>query len=204
MRWRDAVLEAVIDVSQRLQSPKFTRKDLIQYEIKNIVQATEAEGSTPEQTLSRELQNLRNKGVIEFLGRGEYQLLLNNNTDTNFREDSVEYHLNNDWTTSVIRRPKRDPKIVLALKKIYGYRCQICNTRLELPSPYAEAHHTKPLGFPHFGPDVLKNLLIVCPNHHVLLDYGAILIRLDKITIEHEVSFEFVEYHNQHIYKIIK
>lgn len=63
---------------------------------------------------------------------------------------------------------------------------------------YAEAHHVKPLGSPHNGYDVRENILCVCPNHHVLLDYGA--IKLDKKDFEN-IDEEYVQYHNENIYK---
>jgi len=38
----------------------------------------------------------------------------------------------------------------------------------------AEVVGMEPLGTPHNGPDVYENIVCVCPNHHVLLDYGVI------------------------------
>lgn len=40
-------------------------------------------------------------------------------------------------------------------------------------APYAEAAHIRALGSPHNGPDVIENVLCLCPNHHVLFDNGA-------------------------------
>ena len=39
------------------------------------------------------------------------------------------------------------------------------------------------LGSPHNGPDAEGNLLCLCPNHHVLFDNGALLIK-DDLTFE--------------------
>jgi predicted restriction endonuclease len=63
---------------------------------------------------------------------------------------------------------------------LHEYRCQICGKRIALPDGgfYAEAHHIRPLGSPHNGPDHVGNILCVCPNHHVALDY--LCLRLDK------------------------
>jgi len=66
------------------------------------------------------------------------------------------------------------------LKRMYEFRCQVCGTRLECEGgPYAEAAHIRPLGRPHDGPDVLENLLCLCPNHRVLFDNGALLVQDD-------------------------
>ncbi len=36
--------------------------------------------------------------------------------------------------------------------------------------------HIQPLGVPHNGPDELPNLLCLCPNHHVMFDFGGFVI----------------------------
>jgi putative restriction endonuclease len=85
----------------------------------------------------------------------------------------------------------------------------MCGVRLEgNAGPYAEAAHIKPLGRPHNGPDVLENLLCLCPNHHVLFDYGGIAIADDfsvigdelVLTVKptHKINPEFVRYHRDH------
>lgn len=44
--------------------------------LNRIVSDTESEGETPHQTLSRELQQLRDAGVLEFVDdRGTYRLI---------------------------------------------------------------------------------------------------------------------------------
>jgi hypothetical protein len=106
-----------------------------------------------------------------------------------------------DRTLTPVERIVRDVGIVGELKRLYGYRCQMCGTRLELSSGfYCEAHHLKPLGAPHNGPDVKANIILVCPNHHVLLDYGAMRIDIGTLHVNHHLtSNEFVNYHNQYV-----
>ena len=68
----------------------------------------------------------------------------------------------------------------MRVKELYGFRCQVCGTRLETAAgPYAESAHIKPLGRPHNGPDVPENTLCLCPNHHVLFDGKAFSINED-------------------------
>jgi putative restriction endonuclease len=55
-------------------SKVFTRQALIDLELERVVTETGSTGVTPQQTLSRELQHLRNVGVLEFLGEGSYRL----------------------------------------------------------------------------------------------------------------------------------
>lgn len=56
--------------------PVFTRQELIDAELNRIVSETSSEGATPHMTLSRELQQLRDAGVFEFVDdRGTYRLI---------------------------------------------------------------------------------------------------------------------------------
>jgi 5-methylcytosine-specific restriction protein A len=99
----------------------------------------------------------------------------------------------------------RDTKVSAWVKHIHDYQCQICGIALQLNDTdlYAEAHHIRPLGEKHNGPDVVENVICVCPNHHALLDYGAIAIdRSMLLNIDgHEINDEYIEYHNNVIYK---
>lgn len=102
-------------------------------------------------------------------------------------------------------RTVRDTQITRTVKQVHDHRCQRCEETLKLPGEerYAEAHHIKPLGKPHEGPDRHWNVLCVCPNCHVLLDKGAVRLDLSKLrTVEgHEIEEEVVEYHNKKIYQ---
>lgn len=65
----------------------------------------------------------------------------------------------------------RAQDIVKQIKNIYDGVCQYCRVPLETPQGrITEAAHIQGLGSPHFGPDVLGNLLCLCPNHHKLFD----------------------------------
>ncbi|CAA9318643.1 MAG: hypothetical protein AVDCRST_MAG93-5632 [uncultured Chloroflexia bacterium] len=81
----------------------------------------------------------------------------------------------------------------------------MCGDALPLTegATYAEAHHIKPLGAPHGGPDVAENILVLCPNHHVLCDYGALRLDLDDLRQhpEHAIGEQFVAYHNEAVLK---
>lgn len=75
-------------------------------------------------------------------------------------------------------RVVRDPALVLRINGIYDYRCQACGVRVEtLAGPHAEAAHIRPLGTPHHGPDVLANMLCLCPNCHAAFDRGGWTVR---------------------------
>lgn len=204
MIWKDAVIDSITSLTISLSRNNFTRQELIDFRLNEIIAAVGSTGATPKQTLSRILQELRNEGFLEFLGNGEYRLLNSSYTP-------VSIDLPEDLTTvparvpTTISRILRDPAIVAALKRKYSFRCQLCSIRLELKSGfYCEAHHICPLGKPHNGPDSESNLIIVCPNHHVLLDYAAIrLMRTDLRMTLHHIDDRHLDYHNTRLYRSV-
>jgi predicted restriction endonuclease len=98
----------------------------------------------------------------------------------------------------------RDTTLARKLKKLHEDTCQLCSTQVKLraDTTYSEAHHIIPLGQPHFGPDTAENMIVLCPNCHVLCDYGAIELSLNTISMRaaHSVSSESVTYHNKPIW----
>ncbi len=78
-------------------------------------------------------------------------------------------------SVSTVSRVIRDTAVTREVKRLHALRCQMCGERVETPTgPYAEAAHVWPLGRPHDGPDVLANVLCLCPTHHAALDlYGV-------------------------------
>jgi len=201
MNWKDATLQALTRMSLRHQRNFFHRSEIIQEELENIVYAVGSVGRTPAQTLSRVLQELRDDGFLDFDGQGGYTLL--NSLSTPMTADIPEEYTIPDRTPTTVHRILRNSKIIAELKRLYSFRCQLCSTRIELPSGYyCEAHHLKPLGRPHNGPDVKNNIVVVCPNHHVMLDYGAIALNESVFKLKrHAISAKFIAYHNEVIHK---
>ncbi|MDG4595138.1 MAG: HNH endonuclease [Candidatus Contendobacter sp.] len=123
-------------------------------------------------------------------------------TDFDLTPSDLEAPERKDLTISQIIR---DTNISKEVKRLNQFKCQICGLSLDMPEgkKYIEAHHIKPLGAPHNGPDSKENLICVCPNHHAMLDYGA--INLDSQTLKfsegHRISEEFISYHNENIHK---
>jgi 5-methylcytosine-specific restriction enzyme A len=97
-----------------------------------------------------------------------------------------------------VSRIIRDTALSSELKLLYGHSCQLCGTVIKVcGGGYSEAHHIKPLGSPHDGDDTRDNLLCVCPNCHVLLDYAAIPLKPDGLKIlRHHLNPANVAYHN--------
>jgi len=132
---------------------------------------------------------------------------------SSLHEKGEEYSVTQRSATTVQRLVRNTPNSQ-HIKELYDYRCQVCGIRLETTAgPYAEASHIQPLGTPHNGPDVPENMLCLCPNHHVLFDYGAFCIMEDltlrglpgKLTVVagHKIDPSFLRYHRAHFYESI-
>lgn len=76
MTWRESVAAALNRVAGGFMSRLITRRELIHHELPRIIHETRSTGKTPEQTLSRILQEIRDDGQIEFVGDGEYRPLV--------------------------------------------------------------------------------------------------------------------------------
>lgn len=73
--WRDAVYAAILRLIKNNQTTEFTRKGIIEQELATIAAEVRSRGETPEQTLSRVLQELKSAGIIEFVdNHGKYRL----------------------------------------------------------------------------------------------------------------------------------
>ena len=76
MLWIDAVRNAMKRACSAKGSDTFYRQELISREMDRIVSDTSSRGRTPEQTLSRVLQELRDLGEVQFLDAGRYRVLV--------------------------------------------------------------------------------------------------------------------------------
>lgn len=87
------------------------------------------------------------------------------------------------------------------LKRINGFRCQICEAMGLEPlgfikpdgNPYVEAHHATPVSAMEVGSLSATNIMILCANHHRQMHYGLVqlnrtdkqfLIKLDGVDIK--------------------
>lgn len=100
-----------------------------------------------------------------------------------------------------VNRIIRDTVMSRKVKALHHGQCQMCGTSIKLPNDrnYAEGHHIIPLGKPHGGPDAPSNIIVVCPNHHAMLDLGCIELDLSALAAipGHAVSAASVDYHNR-------
>ena len=135
--------------------------------------------------------------------------------------DQLEENLKPNLKTSYERAPrsevtyekiKRIRENTKKIKMMYDYKCQVCETKLDVPSgdPISIGAHIKGVGRPSNGPDVVENMLCLCPNHHAQFDRYSFYI--DPVTYEikglnlyenkklfihekHFIDMQFLKYH---------
>ncbi len=112
--------------------------------------------------------------------------------------------------TTEITRVIRDTKLSKNIKREYDYKCQICSTTIIAKTKsgkYAEGAHIKPIE--DYGDDKKNNLICLCPNHHKMLDCGAITINDDltisgtetgKLFSKHRINKANLKFHRENIF----
>ncbi|MFE5682579.1 YDG/SRA domain-containing protein [Streptomyces sp. NPDC056512] len=102
--------------------------------------------------------------------------------------------------TTTVQRIVRNSAVKRQVKTWHDNRCQICHMRIEVPGgSYSEGAHIQALGSPHNGPDTTSNVLCLCPNCHVMLDAGAIVISNDLTVILGGVEQGALSTHPRHV-----
>ena len=109
----------------------------------------------------------------------------------------------------------RNPALPSWIKTLYKDQCQLCMCTLTVPAlTFSHGAHIQGLGHPHNGKDLVDNMLCLCPNCHIRLDYGAIYIQDDCLTAQdvitgstsklhvhpaHSLDLPSIQYHRLHV-----
>lgn len=77
----------------------------------------------------------------------------------------------------------RDRQPLEFIKDLYDNHCQVCGHRIAAPdgTAYSEAHHIRFLS--QGGPDVVGNMLVLCPTHHKEFDLSILALDPDSYRI---------------------
>ena len=137
---------------------------------------------------------------------------LTENIKSTFKEDYVLP----ERTDIISSRIKRDQSIVKKVKELNNNTCQVCGEYFEgVKGPISVGAHIRGLGGIHNGPDIISNLLCLCPNHHALFDsYGFYIdqelniVSIDQelplnpknrliTTSKHKIEKQFLKYHQE-------
>jgi hypothetical protein len=183
--WKQAVAEQVLQIVNSRRDTKFDIHDV--YKRLHVLQDLFPGNRHVREKTRQMLQRLRDSGFIEFLGGGDYQLAATFGELDWEPADAGESGIVVPAIRMVVRRVRlRNTLLAAEIKRRYQNTCQVCRERVQLATcTYAESHHIKPMGSPHNGPDVEGNILVVCPNHHVMLDRGALVIDPSSLMVRH-------------------
>ncbi|SRR6266536_5363502 len=113
--------------------------------------------------------------------------------------------------TMMVQRTVRITTIAKQVKRLHNDTCQMCDEQLVVGDhAYSEGAHIQALGGPHDGPDMMDNVLCLCPNCHVQFDLGAVIIQDDFKLLrngvddgelrrhpDHEINLDYVAHHRQ-------
>jgi hypothetical protein len=181
VQWRDAVLNSLREFANRHRTRTVERQQFIAEELPSIASTTSSTGSTPSQTLSRVLQELRDSGYIQFLDRG-YYLLLDQLIDVDFEEltdEALDFalqanklrlgYVETDNQVCLARRRKGQSRLRKLVMEYYGRQCAACDVkdgRLLVASHIATWSDA-----PQHRGD-LTNVICLCRVHDSLFEFG--------------------------------
>lgn len=81
-----------------------------------------------------------------------------------------------EQVTRTVTSLRRNRNLVNDLKAKFGNKCQICEFTFKTATGkyYSEAAHIIPISSRQEGVDSPDNIWVLCPNHHKMLDTGAL------------------------------
>lgn len=184
--WRQAVADFVLRLVNVNQRTTFQLEEL--YAAEQEFKRLFPNNQHIQQIIRKTLQQLRDDGLLTFAdGKGEYRLNWNNSELAYDETTSTDAGIDVVEIRRFVRNVRlRNTLLAADIKRRYENVCQVCRDRIQLTSStYSEAHHLKPLGGPHFGPDVERNIIVLCPNHHVMFDRAALYIDPGSMRVVH-------------------
>lgn len=98
-----------------------------------------------------------------------------------------------DRTTAQITARPRNAAFALAVKRLYGYRCAMCDSSLQAPNGVAEVQAAHIFPKARDGSDDVRNGICLCRLHHWAFDGGWLAISDDHIIL---VRDDLPEHHD--------
>jgi len=196
MLWRDAVFSALHRFCDRHKTRCIRRQVLIDEELEQIARETQAEGPSPDQTLSRVLQELRDEEILYFMGRGTYLLadtpvcaeaedLPDDALDFAIKKNRLEIGMIPATEAEVVARQRRgQARIRILTLENYGGECAFCNVADE--GFLVASHISRWADDPDARGD-LSNTICLCRVHDPLFEYGWFSISDDYQVVKRTV-----------------
>jgi hypothetical protein len=142
-----------------------------------IGDSRESEAIRKEKELAPEIAKLNQKEIDELINTIDKR----NKAESGYRD------------TRQAKAYRRNPVLSSMLKQKYKDTCQMCGMTMKIDQGYfCDTHHLKPLK--NGGLDISENIVVVCPNHHRVLDRSQIeVISRDPLKIMVKASKQVFE-----------
>ena len=176
MKQRDKLERLVVEFCNAQGSRTFSLQQLHQsYGDYSII---DIGGETPQATVRRLLQELRDDGIISFQDRSGHYTLRSIDLLDSERRDISSINIESETVDKkeyLVETYARSSAWVRQAKDEFGCYCLIdncCNSFLKPDgNPYIEVHHIVPL---HLGgEDGIWNLAVVCAHHHKMAHFAS-------------------------------
>lgn len=179
--WRQSVLDGLHRYTVRNQTSRIERKPFLEQELASMSAAVASIGTTPAQTVSRVLQELRDEGALFFSSTGVY--VLTDQTIDLTREDLAEDIVENAIVRNAllvcdvpVREDIGEARLRVgqrALRRLtlanYRGRCALCDT--EDPLLLVASHVARWSDRPD-ARGKLSNTICFCAMHDRLFEHG--------------------------------
>ncbi len=177
MQWKELVYQQIIDFCNANGSRTFSIGDLFEASV-SVFLSHYPNNKHPRQKLAEMLQQLRDDGLVSFLGNsGNYTLRGVDLLDVEKEElkaidVSYEAPLRREY---LIETYVRNVTWARKARETFGCYCMFdaCKNSFlrEDGTPYIEVHHIVPLF--EGGEDSLPNLSVLCAHHHKMAHFSA-------------------------------
>lgn len=193
VKWKQAVFDCLLNLLSQHGTDTFELEDV--YESESGLARLFPMNRNVRPKIRQTLQRLRDDGLLLFHGAGHYELNLQS---PEIVCELVYQNLPGGTEHPALHMAQRclrlrNTILGMEMKRRYSNLCQVCGTtvRLGQEQNYSEAHHLRPLGSPHDGPDVPGNIIVLCPNHHVMFDRGAATVLPETCFLKHTLPDVF-------------
>ncbi len=175
MNQREKLKELLVNFCNNRGSRTFSLQDLHQrYTDYNVI---DIDGKTPQATVRRLLQELRDEKFVSFLDKSGHYTLRELDLLDDERLDLKNIDISKeslDKKEYLVETYARSAKWAAKAKEVYGNHCLIdeCKNSFLTPNntPYVEVHHIIPLY--QGGEDGIWNLSVLCAHHHRMAHFA--------------------------------
>lgn len=201
--WRESIIDNIVDLTKTKGSLIFSRQELINKKLHQIIEEVGPHGETPAQTLSRVLQELRDDNLIDFIDNsGNYLSLIQKvhienedlpetAIDVAIRSNKLTFNdIHTDEKVGFSRQRIGQSRLRFWTLNNYEYQCALCD--ISEPKYLITSHLARWSDYPE-GRGDLQNIVCVCKWHDPLIEYGLISFTDDYQILKKHQNSRFLD-----------